>query len=328
MKRLFLPCLISAILAPAAHALIDTNGNGLSDIWERNYNNNQLFAPTNPAHAPGADPDGDGWTNLQESVAGTNPFNSNAPRGRIGIAIAQIPAVYEPQDAHSLPPPENPPGGSFQQSCSGGGQPAPHPSGPAQNTLTWPIVAGKIYRVECSAGVGAGSWIPASGWFHAEGLPLSYATETLHGDGTHPDKLFWRIAVADTDSDGDTLTDWEEHQLQTDPFSIDTDRDGIPDNLDPFPRDSATYADPDGLGLPASLANGLIGRVCPMTLGKKKELLAVCYRRDTFPHVPNRSDSRSNRPRHQGRDRAHTRNHWIDTDGGDSTALSADCHAR
>ena len=50
--------------------MIDLNGNGMSDIWEWIYNANGL--------SPGADTDGDGFSNLQEAIAGTNPFDSNS----------------------------------------------------------------------------------------------------------------------------------------------------------------------------------------------------------------------------------------------------------
>jgi len=50
--------------------MIDLNGNGLSDVWEWLYNANGAD--------PKADPDGDGFSNLQEAMAGTNPFNSNS----------------------------------------------------------------------------------------------------------------------------------------------------------------------------------------------------------------------------------------------------------
>jgi hypothetical protein len=43
----------------------------MSDIWEWLYNAYGI----NPKRA---DPDGDGFSNLQESIAGTNPFNSNS----------------------------------------------------------------------------------------------------------------------------------------------------------------------------------------------------------------------------------------------------------
>lgn len=50
--------------------LADTNANGLPDAWEAAYG----FGPGNPV-VPGADPDGDGHTTLQEYTAGTDPTN-------------------------------------------------------------------------------------------------------------------------------------------------------------------------------------------------------------------------------------------------------------
>ena len=49
----------------------DTNGNGLPDEWEIRYFGS-LHAPNG---GPNDDPDGDGATNLQEYLAGTNPLD-------------------------------------------------------------------------------------------------------------------------------------------------------------------------------------------------------------------------------------------------------------
>src|SRR3954469_10015009 len=47
---------------------IDLDGDGMSDVWELIYGAQGLTAS--------ADTDGDGFSNLKESRAGTNPFDS------------------------------------------------------------------------------------------------------------------------------------------------------------------------------------------------------------------------------------------------------------
>src|SRR5258705_519309 len=80
MKRrilLFLPLFLAATLSPAT---VDRNGNGMSDVWEMIYGAAAL--------PPNGDADGDGFSNLAESLAGTNPFDSNSyPRLKFGQAI-------------------------------------------------------------------------------------------------------------------------------------------------------------------------------------------------------------------------------------------------
>jgi uncharacterized protein (DUF1800 family) len=55
---------------PTSSKAIDLNGNGLSDIWELAFQAQGLN--------PQDDTDGDGMTNLQESLAGTNPFSATS----------------------------------------------------------------------------------------------------------------------------------------------------------------------------------------------------------------------------------------------------------
>jgi hypothetical protein len=62
----------------------DTNGDGLPDAWQLQYFN----SITDPNAAPGADPDGDGFNNLQEYLTGTDPTNSGSYLRIDGIQIA------------------------------------------------------------------------------------------------------------------------------------------------------------------------------------------------------------------------------------------------
>lgn len=61
---------------PCAAAGVDRNGNLLSDVWELVYG----VLPS------GTDSDGDGFTNLQESLAGTNPMDANSRPPRVEMS--------------------------------------------------------------------------------------------------------------------------------------------------------------------------------------------------------------------------------------------------
>ena len=66
-------CLLFPLLPLSARAVLDTNNNGLSDLWERANNNGELF-PDTADFLSAADPDGDGYTNLQAYAFGMNPM--------------------------------------------------------------------------------------------------------------------------------------------------------------------------------------------------------------------------------------------------------------
>lgn len=70
IRRLFFVAAIFSACAPGAFAIIDLDGNGQSDIWALIYNAQGLPAS--------GDADGDGVSNLNESLAGTNPLDGNS----------------------------------------------------------------------------------------------------------------------------------------------------------------------------------------------------------------------------------------------------------
>ncbi len=76
--------ILAAILTTQTQAILDTNANALSDLWEKQHNSGNLFAPTILATN---DEDLDGWTNAQEAAAGTDPFNPNPPDGIVTVTI-------------------------------------------------------------------------------------------------------------------------------------------------------------------------------------------------------------------------------------------------
>ena len=106
-----LSCLaIQFLLLNPSQAILDQNNNGLSDVWEKQQNNGNLFPITLLATE---DNDWDGWSNSKEATAGTSPFNANALDGIVKITI--LPSLVK---------------GAF--------------------TLSWPTLIGKQYQLEVS----------------------------------------------------------------------------------------------------------------------------------------------------------------------------------
>lgn len=229
MKRHLL-FLVSGIwlLVSSAFAIIDTNENGLSDLWEKAHNNNELFPAT---YDPEADSDQDGWTNAEEAAAGTDPADPNPPDGLVRPDTYHSPATYYDPDEDGIPDILT----------------------PETITLEWPTIPGKKYTLLVSADLAPGSWLPCGqdSTFIGNGNDVTYGFPT----GVSA-RSFWRIAVTDTDSDDDGLTDAEETELGLDPNNAysDSDSDGIPDSweilngLDPFDANDALL-DPDQDGL-------------------------------------------------------------------------------
>ena len=225
-------------------AILDTNSNGMSDLWEKQFYNDQLFPNVAP-YQLADDPDSDGWNNEKEAEAGTNPFNSNRPDGFLFPDIVKelAPGVF---------------------------------------TLTWPSIPGKAYQLQSSETLTQSTWIDYGDALLGNGNPIIKLLENETEASITPPKLFYRVAINDIDQDDDGLTDAEEDQLGTHPELPDSDADGISDHAemlaglypnnpdcdldglldgaDSTPLANNAIADPDGAGLDPSFETNLIGR--------------------------------------------------------------------
>ena len=230
------------LVSPAAHALVDTNNNGVSDLWEKHFNAGNLFTNLDPQ----ADPDGDGWTNAQEAAAGTDPFDPRPPDGYLLPDFVHIPETWADSNGDGI---------------------LEHT--PEAITLTWVTIPGKQYTLQNLPDLTAGSWFSVGPSFIGNGGTVENGIPITESTGVRPDKNFWRVAIADTDTDGDNLTDAEEYQLGTNPNSLDSDQDGMSDawelahGLDPNDDgssnpDNGANGDPDYDGF-SNLAEYLAG---------------------------------------------------------------------
>ena len=70
ISRTLTAIVAGSAMSLAAVPMIDLNTNTMSDVWEQVYGASGL--------KPGDDSDGDGYSNLQEALAGTDPLNSNS----------------------------------------------------------------------------------------------------------------------------------------------------------------------------------------------------------------------------------------------------------
>jgi hypothetical protein len=123
MKRVLPPvALLLALCAFPASAILDTNSNSLSDLWEMAYNGGEPFPSMNLL----ADDDGDGWTN-----------DPNPPGGFLRPEIVHIPAVWIDTDLDEIPDTI---------------------STPEAITITWPTIAGKQYTLLYSPDLA--EWLP------------------------------------------------------------------------------------------------------------------------------------------------------------------------
>ena len=97
---------------------------------------------------------------------------------------------------------------------------------PAQNgsiNAYWNSEAGKLYTIESSPTMAAGSW-QSVGAVMGDGSAILQALST-----NGQPRWFFRLKAQDVDSDGDGLTDWEELRMGYDPHNAHTDRNDTAD---------------------------------------------------------------------------------------------------
>ena len=219
MKRFVFSIFTVLVLAPCGFAIIDVNLNDVSDLWERNFNNGSLF---DGSFDPQADDDSDGWSNLQEASAGTDPFDPNPPDGIVQLLTGHTAEVRSEPDEY---------GSSYIIT-------------PEAVTVSWPTLVGKQYTLLFSPDLSAGSWVPIGDAFIGNGNEVTYGFTISESD-----KRFWRVAVCDVDSDNDGLTDHEEFLSGTNPATADSDSDGLTDLYELGLGTSPVNADSDGDGM-------------------------------------------------------------------------------
>jgi hypothetical protein len=127
--------------------------------------------------------------------------------------------------------------------------------------INWPTIPGKLYTLSYSPDLTAGGWSNVDDAFIGNGFVVEYGfpLSEIENNDPPPEKLFWRVAVEDVDSNNDGVTDAEDYQQTADidgdglsfleeiqhgtsPTNPDTDEDGIPDGSDEYPT-VADFAD-------------------------------------------------------------------------------------
>ena len=196
---------------------LSNDGDSLSDVWEVTYGFSVADGQFPSNELESADPDGDGKNNLEESIAGTDPYDASV----FSTGTTQIP-------------------GSFQLVTTG------FPTSPDMLEVSWWGALGKYFWIELSNDLSVGSWkfLPNSFGnaqvFSGASSEIRYSIDRINPlFGT--DKLFVRVKVFDLNTYNTFLTDWEYLKFTGD-FTMsslnDTDTDSINDNEDAAPFDA------------------------------------------------------------------------------------------
>ena len=225
-------CFLSIVLligwlALPAHAILDLNQNGMSDVWEKHYNDGNLFPNT---FTPSGDQDQDGWSNATESIAGTSPLHANLANN--GMVIPRI------QDAGSL--------GFFQ---------IEHPAirgktyllQGSTNLLSWldinEAVLAQTEQLSSVIGVSTTTGAPPEKFFWR--LQIG-DVDSDEDELTNYEESLLQTNPYHDDSDNDGIRDKNEIMRHLDPLNPDSDDDGLRDGDEDTQGTSAILPDTDG----------------------------------------------------------------------------------
>lgn len=223
------------LAAPALPALAwDANGDGMSDVFAALHGL--------PAGSANADPDGDGATNVQESLAGTNPLQANsrftalsepAAAGAIKISWAGVTAKrYQLQVTTDL------------ATWTDTGTPQTGAGAPLEFTDPSPLPGKKFYRVRMVPSLDS----DADQFDDWEEMLLG-TSPTVKDADTDQLSDAWEVfyfgnttsATGSTDSDGDLIQARDEYTWKLDPF--------VNDTANPAKRANFTYTANDELAV-------------------------------------------------------------------------------
>ncbi|MEM7790780.1 MAG: DUF1800 family protein [Verrucomicrobiota bacterium] len=169
----------TAVVAGTGEAGIDLDGDGMSDIWELYYSATALEAS--------GDADGDTKSNLEESIAGTNPFDADS---RFDITAI----VYQ----------EDPPNSNVPVL-----------------TVEWLADISRSYQIRYSSELA--NWTDIGAPVTGASGPTSVVIEL---ESPQPEKLFVVLSVSQIDADGDGLFADEEILLGYADTDVNSNSDG------------------------------------------------------------------------------------------------------
>ncbi|MBL9134085.1 MAG: hypothetical protein JNG86_22925, partial [Verrucomicrobiaceae bacterium] len=205
VSRRFLPLftLLALLGAVPARAVTDNFStgpgqgaqDGLCDVWQTIYNGWGL--------ALGDDEDNDGCTNLVESIAGTNPRVAGdcLKVGSTVVGATTVTFFFDSEGGKKY---------EVVANTSVAGTYSPVNITSVNGVAQTPAIAAYVPPADSPAGV------------------PTFVTVTRAAGTTQ----FYKLRVSDTDSNGDTLSDWAAVELGFDPADVDgdTDNDGVSDN--------------------------------------------------------------------------------------------------